>query len=180
VSVQIRSQGTVSNIIHEFKKGVQNTDYESVLELTTHCKSEGFHSLSELTELVRLNNYIKRVGADEERVEQLISVCLARDPQKIIEVVEKIGYIDTDVPLEQLEENIHQRQAELLRLQQEISEARATIESVNDDRQTIQEYKELKGGMNNLQLKEKISNVFRSFKIYGYDGWQRQREQTKL
>jgi DNA repair exonuclease SbcCD ATPase subunit len=107
-------------------------------------------------------------------------VCLARDPQKIIEVVEKIGHIDTDVPLEQLEENIHQRQAELLRLQQEISEARGTIESVNDDRQTIQEYKELKGGMNNLQLKEKISNVFRSFKIYGYDGWQRQREQTKL
>jgi hypothetical protein len=69
-----------------------------------------------------------------------------------------------------LDENIHQRQAELLRLQQEISEARATIESVNDDRQAIQEYKELKGGMNNLQLKEKISNVFRSFKIYGYDG----------
>jgi len=52
-----------------------------------------------------------------------------------------MGHIDTDVPLEQLEENIHERQAELLRLQQEISEA---LESVNDDRQAIQEYKELK------------------------------------
>jgi DNA repair exonuclease SbcCD ATPase subunit len=98
-------------------------------------------------------------------------VCLAQDAQKIIEVVEKIGHIDTDVPLEQLEENIRQRQAELLRLQQEISEALATIESVNDDRQAIQEYKELKGEMNNLQLKDpkKISNVFRSFKIYGWE-----------
>jgi hypothetical protein len=28
-------QGTVTNIIDEFKKGVQNTDYESVLELRT-------------------------------------------------------------------------------------------------------------------------------------------------
>jgi DNA repair exonuclease SbcCD ATPase subunit len=119
--------------------------------------------------LVRLSNFIKRLAADEERVEQLISVCLARDAQKIIEVVEKIRHIDTDVPLEQLEENIRQTQAELLRLQQQISEALATIESVNDDRQAIQEYKELKGEMNNLQLKDpkKISNVFRSFKIYG-------------
>jgi hypothetical protein len=46
--------------------------------------------LSELAELVRLSNFIKRLGADEERIEQLISVYLARDPQKIIEVVEKI------------------------------------------------------------------------------------------
>jgi hypothetical protein len=34
-------QGTVTNIIDEFKRGVQNTDYESVLDLATHCKSEG-------------------------------------------------------------------------------------------------------------------------------------------
>jgi len=76
-------------MIDQFKKGVQNTDYESVLELATHCKSEGIHSLSEPTKLVRLSNFIKRLAADEERVEQLFSVCLTRDPQKIIEVVRK-------------------------------------------------------------------------------------------
>jgi len=144
-------QGTVTNIIAEFKKGVQNTDYDSVRELATHCKSEGIQSLSELAELVRLTNFIKRLGSDEERVEQLISVCLAQDPQKIIEVVEKIGRINTDVPLEQLEENIRQNEAELHRLQQEISEARATVGSLNYDRQAIQEYKELRAQMNNLR-----------------------------
>jgi hypothetical protein len=90
------------------KKGVQNTDYESVLDLAAHCKREGIGSLSELANFVRLNNYIKQLGAEEERVEQLISMCVAQDPQKIIEVVEKIGRIDTDVPLEQLEQNIRQ------------------------------------------------------------------------
>jgi len=144
-------QGTVTNIIAEFKKGVQNTDYDSVRELAIHCKSQGIRSLSELAELVRLTNFIKRLGADEERVEQLISLCPAQDPQKIIEVVEKIGRINTDVPLEQLEENIRQNQAELHRPQQEISEARATIGSLNYDRQAIQEYKELRAQMNNLR-----------------------------
>jgi hypothetical protein len=75
---------------------VRNTDYESVLELAAHCKREGIR-LSELAPCVRLNNNIKQLGAEEERVEQLISMRLAQEPQKIIEVVEKIGRIDTDV-----------------------------------------------------------------------------------
>ncbi|HYA82093.1 MAG TPA: hypothetical protein VEH06_01400 [Candidatus Bathyarchaeia archaeon] len=59
-------------------------------------------------------------------------------------MLEKIGHINTEVPLEQLEENIRQRQAELLWLQEHISKVRSAIESMNDDRQAIQEYKELK------------------------------------
>jgi hypothetical protein len=33
--------GTVSNIIDEWKKGVQDSDYDFVRELAIHCKKEG-------------------------------------------------------------------------------------------------------------------------------------------
>jgi DNA repair exonuclease SbcCD ATPase subunit len=74
-------------------------------------------------------------------VEQIIARCAnSQDPQKLVNVLEKIGYID--VPLEELEEHIKQKQAEKEKLLHEIEEARAVISSVNVDRQTIEDYKE--------------------------------------
>ena len=73
--------------------------------------------------------------------------------------------------LEQLEEHIKQRQGEKEKIQHEIDEARATIDSVNVDRQTMEEYKELKNEMNNnhLQDPKKFLNVLRALKKYEYD-----------
>jgi len=48
------SAGIVSNIIYEWKKGVQESDYESVRELTVHCKKEGVN-LGDLTSALRIN-----------------------------------------------------------------------------------------------------------------------------
>lgn len=103
--------GTVSNIIDEWKKGILDSDYESVRDLAIHCKKEGV-SLEDLMSAVRIKNYIKQTGTDEERVEQFIAQCAAtQDPQKIIDVVDKIGE-HIDVPLEELEEEIKQKHFE--------------------------------------------------------------------
>ena len=60
---------------------------------------------------LRIRNYIKELGIEEERVEQFITRCAnSQDPQKLVDVLEKIGHID--VPLEELEEHIKQKQAE--------------------------------------------------------------------
>jgi hypothetical protein len=119
--------GTVSNIIDEWKKGIQGSDYESVRDLAIHCKKEGIN-LGDFMSTLRLKNYIKQ-GAEEERVEQFIAKCAAaQDPQKLVDVLEKIGHID--VPLEELEEHIKQKQAEKERLLREIDEVRTVIDSV--------------------------------------------------
>ena len=57
---------------------------------------------------LRIKNYIKQLCAvDEGRVEQFIARCAnSQDPQKLVDVVDKIGHID--IPLEQLEEHIKQ------------------------------------------------------------------------
>jgi hypothetical protein len=66
--------GTVSNIINEWKKEVQGSDYESVRDLAIHCKKEGIN-LTDLMSVLRIKNYIKQIGADEEQVEQFIARC---------------------------------------------------------------------------------------------------------
>ncbi len=47
--------GTVSNIIEEWKKGVQGSDYESERDLVVHCKKEGIN-LAGLMSALRIKN----------------------------------------------------------------------------------------------------------------------------
>jgi hypothetical protein len=136
--------------------------------LAIHCKKEGIN-LADLTSALRIRNYIKRIGIEEERVEQFIAICAnSQDPQKLADVLEKIGHIGLDMPLEELEEHIKQRQAEKETLQHQIDEARSTIDSVNVDKQSIQDYKELKNEMDkyHLQDPQKFLNVLRVLKKY--------------
>src|SRR5215469_15771706 len=79
--------GTVSNIIDEWKKGVQNSDYESIRELSVFCKKQGVTS-NALASCMRLNNYIQSLGtnANESTLESLISNLTNnpdRDPAKL-------------------------------------------------------------------------------------------------
>jgi hypothetical protein len=117
--------GTVSNIIDEWKKGVRGSDYESVRDLAIHCKKEGVN-LADFMSALRIKNYIKQIGGDEERVEQFIARCAnSQGPQKLADVLDKIGHID--IPLEELEEHIKLKRAEKETLLHEINEARAII-----------------------------------------------------
>ncbi|MFZ0510647.1 MAG: hypothetical protein WAM14_03495, partial [Candidatus Nitrosopolaris sp.] len=161
--------GTVSNIIEEWKRGVQGSDYESVRDLAIHCKKQGVN-LGDLVSALRIKNYIKQLGVDEERVEQFIIRCAnSQDQQKIIDVVYKIGHID--VPLEELEDHIKQLSYEKETLQHEIDDARAVTDSVNVDRQIIEDFKELKNEMDKYHLEDpkKFLNVLRALKRYKYD-----------
>src|SRR5215471_11416595 len=66
--------GTVSNIIDEWKKGVQDSDYESIRELWVFCKKQGI-TLNALASCMRLNNYLQSLGANakESTLESLIA-----------------------------------------------------------------------------------------------------------
>ena len=146
--------GTVSNILDEWKRAVQGSDYESVRELAVHCKKEGIN-IADLTSALRIRNYIKELGIDEERMEQFIARCVnSQDPQKLVDVLERIGHIGLDVPVAELEEHIKQRQVGKEKIQHEIDEARPTIESVNAERQIIEGYKVLKYEMDKYHLQD--------------------------
>jgi hypothetical protein len=164
--------GTVSNIIDEWKRAVQGSDYESIRELAVHCKKEGVN-LGDLLTSLRIKNYIKLLGAiDEGQAEQFIARCASsRDPQRLIDVLEKIGPIGLDVPLEELEEHIKQKQLEKDTLQNDIDEARAILDSVNVDRQIVEDYRVLKDEMEKYHLQDpkKFLNVLHALKKYKYN-----------
>ena len=81
--------GTVSNIIDEWKKRVQDSDHESIRELSVFCKKQGI-TLNALASRIRLNNYIQSLGtnANESTLESLIANVANypdRDPAKLME-----------------------------------------------------------------------------------------------
>jgi hypothetical protein len=69
----------------------------------------------DLMSALRVKNYIKQIDPDEERVEQFIARCAnSQDPQKLLDVLDKIGHIGLDMPLVELEEYIKNYQRYLL------------------------------------------------------------------
>src|SRR6476660_9036747 len=65
-------EGTVSGIVNDWKKGLEDSEYESVRELAIYSKKQGI-ALSDLASHFRLYNIIKKSGADENQIESFIS-----------------------------------------------------------------------------------------------------------
>jgi hypothetical protein len=144
--------GTVSNIIDDWKKGVQDSDYESIRELSVYCKKQGV-TLNALASCIRLNNYIQSLGdANESTLESLIANMgnyPGRDPAKLIEAAAQVS--ESDIPLEKLEDHVKVLMAEKETLQREIDEGRATLDGVLEDvesrRELLEKYAQMKAEM---------------------------------
>jgi chromosome segregation ATPase len=142
--------GTVSNIIDESKKRVQDSDYESIRKLSVFCKKQGI-TLNALASCIRLNNYIQSLdaNANESTLESLIANLANypdRNPAKLIEAAAQIS--ESGIPLEKLEDHIEMLVAEKETLQREIDERRAYLDSVDVDvesrRKVMEEYAQMK------------------------------------
>jgi hypothetical protein len=114
--------GTVTNIINEWKKGVEDSEYDSVRELTVSIKKQGI-GLSDLVCSVRLKNYIQKLGANQDQIETLIgNLANSVEPEKLIDVANQVSRlsISESIPLEDLENHVKQRNEEKQRLEEEI------------------------------------------------------------
>ena len=167
--------GTVSGIINEFKKGVDALEYESVRELSIYCKKQDIN-LGALASSVRLNNYIQKLGANQDEIETFISnVANSPDPKKLFDVANQIAQISTSesIPLDMLADHIKQQQEEKQRLEEEIKQRRAILESTNIDIQTINEYKKLKEELDvhGLSLEDPriLLSILKTIRKIGYE-----------
>ena len=70
-------EGTVSGIVNDWKKGLEDSEYESVRELAVQSKKQGI-DLSDLASHFRLYNIIKKSGTNEDQIESFISNCIKR------------------------------------------------------------------------------------------------------
>ncbi|PWU80467.1 MAG: hypothetical protein DLM72_12095 [Candidatus Nitrosopolaris wilkensis] len=155
--------GTVSNIINEWKKGIEDSEYDNVRQLTVSLKKQGI-GLDKLACTVRLNNYIKNIGANEDKIESFIAnLANSPEPEKLIDVTNQVAHLSRSesIPLEELEGHVKQKEEEKQRLEEAIKHNRAILDSTNVDVQTISEYTHLKDELFGIHL----------FIIVGYIGY---------
>jgi hypothetical protein len=146
--------GTVSNIINEWKKGVEDSDYESIRELSLFSKKHGL-KLGEYACSIRLNNYIENIGTNPDEFESFIAnLANSPEPEKLIDVANQVARVSRSesIPLADLETHVKQREEEVQRLEEEIKHRRAILESTNVDVQTISEYNHLKEELSKYRL----------------------------
>jgi hypothetical protein len=167
--------GTVSNIINEWKKGVGDSDYDSLRELAVYSKKEGF-GLSDIASSTRLGNYIQKLGANQEQIETFIAnLADPPEPEKLIEVANQVAQLSRSksIPLEDLEGHVKRKEEEKQILEEQIQKASAILQSKNVDIETINEYNQLKEHLrkHNLSLEDPIRllSILQTIKQIGYE-----------
>src|SRR5215813_5152284 len=70
-------QGTVTGIVETWIQGIESpdlADYHAVRELAVYCKKEGFGSIADYRQALRIKNYLARLGPNikEENTEPFI------------------------------------------------------------------------------------------------------------
>jgi transcriptional regulator with XRE-family HTH domain len=171
--------GTVSNIIDEWKKRTQDSDYESIRELSIFCKKQGI-TLNTLASCIRLNNYIQSLGtnASESTLESLIANLTNypdRDPANLIEAAAQIS--ESGIPLDKLEDHVKALMAEKEMLQRDIDEKRAILDGVDVDvesrRKIMEEYAQMRAEMRRYGIgpedPSKIHACLQRFKDANYN-----------
>ena len=145
--------GTVTNIINEWKKGVQDSEYQSVRDLAAYC---------ELASRFRLYNYINKLGVNEDDIESFIVHCMnganGLPPEKIIDLTNQLFDISKSesIPPAEVPTRINQKLEEEQRLEEQIQEAGTVLQSKNVDIETINQFNQLKEHLSkhNLSLED--------------------------
>ena len=170
--------GTVSNIINDWKKGVEDSEYNSLRELAVSLKKQGI-GMGELACSVRRNNYIKKLGANEDDIESFIANCMngpnSLPPEKIVDLTNQLFDITQSESISPAEVPacIKQKLEEKRRLEEQIQEAGALLQSKIVDIETIREYIQLKEHLakHNLSLEDptRLLSILQTIKEIGYE-----------
>ncbi|HJT48464.1 MAG TPA: hypothetical protein VJ729_09800 [Nitrososphaeraceae archaeon] len=116
--------GTVSNIIANYKVGLEELDFDSIRQLAVEARQQGWN-LSELASHARLYNYFLKSGASENAIESFITKISSGDvsPEKVIEFVYQLHEISKSesIPLDQIPEYIKQKLEEKQKTDEEIT-----------------------------------------------------------
>jgi hypothetical protein len=169
-------EGTVSNIVNNFKVGLDDSELDSSRELALHAKKQGLN-LSDLASNFRLHNFIKTSGASEDQIESFIANVISSDisPENIVQYVNQLFAVSSEqsIPLDQVSNYIQKKIEEKKNIDQQIKEADVILQSKNVSIETINEHMKLNEKLNEYNLSfqdiDKLLNVLVNAKEYGFD-----------
>ena len=169
--------GTVSSIIANYKVGLEELDFDSIRQLAVEARQHGLN-FTDLASHTRLYNYFIKSGASEKAIESFITYVGTGDvsPEKVIELVYQLHEISNaeSIPLDQVPGYIKEKLEEKRKIDEEIKEADAILQSKNVNIETINEYMKLNEKLNEYSLSfqdiDKLLNVLTNTKENGFDG----------
>ena len=172
------STGAVSNIIDCWKKELADSEYKSIRELVVFSKTQGL-SLRDVVSHIRLYSYVTKLGADHDEIESLIDNLVnganSIPIEKIADLTNQLFGITKSESIDptDLLTCIKQKKEEKLRLEEELRQAVATLESKNVNIQTIEKFKHLENEFNTVGLSIEdahiLVSILKTIRQIGYD-----------
>jgi uncharacterized protein (UPF0335 family) len=169
-------EGTVGSIVNYYKIGLDQSEFDSARELALQAKKQGL-SLSELASNFRLHNFITTSGASEDQIESFVTniSSTGMPPEKVIELVNQIFEIPRgeSISSDQLSNYITQKLEEKRRIDEQIKEVDAILQSKNVKVKTVNEHVKLtekldKHGLSTQDVNKLVKLVVNA-KRYGFD-----------
>ena len=151
-------EGTVSSIVNYFKVGLDNSEFDSIRQLSLAARNQGL-TLSDLASHTRLYNYLKSSGAAEEHIESFIDNINSSDvsPENIVQYVNQLYDVSKEesIPLDQVPNYIEKKLEEKKKIDDQIIQADTTLRSKNVSIEAINEHIHLKEELKKYGLSTK-------------------------
>jgi hypothetical protein len=126
--------GTVSSIVANYKVGLEELDFDSIRELAVEARQHSWN-FADLASHARLHDYFIKSGASEDQIESFIANVNSSDisPEQTIELVYQLYEISRGetIPLDQVSSYIKEKLEEKQKIDEQIKEADAILQSKN-------------------------------------------------
>src|SRR5215212_4738558 len=192
------SEGTVSNIIAEWRQKLGDGDAEAIRELGINMKRTGIGA-AQCAKGFRIVSTMKKLGVNENQfksfIDEVYEYCFQRlglTPEDIASNLKELVKLSKDIPLAKLSEHIEEKKNEIIKLKeyiQTLRERKETLEmetslaedlrnaALENERITYaeaREYSNLKAELRRYGLDihkdiPKFAKVVNSIRNYGYN-----------
>ena len=136
------SQGTVSNIIDEWKRSLDIPDVQSLRDLAVNLKRCGIDAV-QCAQGLRILNTIKKLGVNQNQVESfMIEVYrygqrIGLAPQDIASNLQALINLSKDIPFLKIPEHIEEKKKEKTQLEEEIRKRHKDIKTLEERKDTL-------------------------------------------
>jgi hypothetical protein len=135
-------EGTVSNIIDEWKRSLDIPDVQSLRDLAVNLKRGGIDA-TQCAQGLRILNTIKKLGVNQNQVESFINeiyeYCqrIGLPPQDIASNLQALINLSKDIPFSKIPEYIEAKKKEISRLDEETRKQHEEIKSLKETKREL-------------------------------------------
>jgi DNA repair exonuclease SbcCD ATPase subunit len=136
-------EGTVSNIIDEWKRRLDIPDVQSLRDLAVNLKRCGIDA-AQCAEGLRIINTMKKLGVNPNQFEffmnETYEYCqrIGLAPQDIASNLQALINLSKDIPFSKMPERIEEKKKEKIQLEEEIRKLNEEIKSLKETKETLE------------------------------------------